>query len=85
MAVCHAFRKRNNNAQAMHPHLHPLWMERTNEGSIHATTMDQLRKFKPTAQRVALDTKKGYKTKPGYTSSVTLVLTLAPTLTRTLT
>ena len=46
----HAYRKRRNVFQAMHPR----WMERTNEEGIHARTMDQLRKFKPTAQRCGL-------------------------------
>ena len=46
----HSLRKRRNVFQAMHPR----WMERTNEEGIHARTMDQLRKFKPTAQRCGL-------------------------------
>ena len=34
--------------------MHPRWMERTKEEGIHARTMDQLRKFKPIAQRCGL-------------------------------
>ena len=31
--------------------MHPRWMEKTNEERIHSRSMDQIRKFRPTAQR----------------------------------